>query len=153
MELENHRMRSDNLKNYLDKYEHRKMYKHELKFSAQTVGGNKSYWADIEMQGYCDANFRICKMNSKIERSNENDKWVMTNKLNILRPEVYNNVQEIEQQSQKNKKLMVLSETLWGKQNSEKENIKIRIQVYNLLLNRSFILGRTRSQKTMEAPN
>lgn len=155
MELENHRKRSDNLKNYLDKYESaaRKMYKHELKVSTQTVGGNKPYLANMEMQGYCDANLRICKINSKIERSNENDKWVMTNKFNILRPEVYNNVQEMEQQSQKNKKLMILTETHWGKQNSEKENIKLRIQVYNLFLNRFFILGRTRSQKTMETAN
>lgn len=135
MKLESHKERFNNLKNYMNKYQHTavKMYKHELKVSAMTVGGSKHYNADMGIQAICDAKLQVCKISTKIEKSpidnNKDGQWVLDSKLNLVTPEVSNSVEELEEQTQKHKKFIALVETSWGQQNS-KQNIKLRIQVF-----------------------
>jgi hypothetical protein len=85
----------------------------------------------MQAKSSCDAKFKYCQIELEAERSplypQEKSQWTMQSKLQILRPEAVSNVQQLQQQdADKNQKLIVLSDSLWGSQH--KQSIVVRVQ-------------------------
>lgn len=138
MRLESQNKRSENLRSYIVKYQQamQQLYKHEIKVSAQTVGGRKQIKAEMKVQATCDAKLNHCKLTSEIERTpiykDESNQWTWKSNIQILTPEVLSSVQELEQQSDKNKKLFCFIDTTWG--SGSQQNINLRVQVFKFQL-------------------
>jgi hypothetical protein len=129
--MEGHSQRSQRLNSYLNgQYKAGQMYRHALKMTAQTVGGEKESKAQMEIQSSCDAKFRFCKVNVQAERTpleNENNKWTLKAQAQILSPESVPSVEQLDQQqeSNSNQKFLAQAECQWGANNKQHVNVRI----------------------------
>lgn len=127
--MESHNQRSQKLNSYLNgQYRAGQMYRHALKMSAQTVGGEKECKAQMEIQGACDAKFKFCKVNVEADRTpleNENNKWTLKAEAQILTPESVSSVDQLDQLESRNQKFLAQAEAQWGANNKQHVNVRI----------------------------
>jgi len=80
----------ERMNKFLDRFEPRKMYEHQLKLKVKTVGGRKAKQAQVEIRGSCDDNVRFCKARLEILRSplfEESRDWTFKAQGQALMPE------------------------------------------------------------------
>lgn len=121
-----------NLISYVkNKYQSGSMYKHGLKVSVQTVGGQKEAKGVMEIQLSADSKFRFQKLEVDMEKRpiDDSEKWTLKANAQILRPESVSSVQQLSQlqSSDSNKNLVVLAKAEWGKP-SDRQHINLRIR-------------------------
>jgi len=124
---------------FLDKFEPRKMYEHQLKLKVMTVGGRKAKQAQVEIRGSCDDNVRFCKARLEILRSplfEERGDWTFKAQGQALMPEYEQSWEDYEdrrndrdneerKRSDKQQKLVSSLECEWGSE--RKQTIRLNI--------------------------
>jgi hypothetical protein len=128
MELENVNTRRQKLDSFVSKFQPERVYKHMLKASIHTVGGQNNYRAEIEVEGSCDPQIQYCKLfinGKKNAGRDESGEWKLTTRAEILFPESVSRVQEIEN-SGKHQKFVCHVNAQWGADN--KQSVEVRVQ-------------------------
>jgi hypothetical protein len=118
------------LNKYLEKFEPRQIYEHQLKAELETVGGRRSKSAGVEMRMMCDDKFGYCQTDLEIRRDpvlkGENEDWKLTSKIQTLFPE-YSHDLEHHQSTKESKyqKFVCSVDCEWGTR--EKQSINVRV--------------------------
>jgi hypothetical protein len=135
MQLDDQSTRKQKLDDFLNSYQPKQMYQHELKMSVETKDGGKAAKAQLQAKATCDDRLKFCKAEMGIQRSpiysNEQSKWELKAKAQILVPDTVSSVQKLSQLEQKQKRFMCHANVQWGPQeqsDSRKQSIDLRIQ-------------------------
>jgi hypothetical protein len=130
--MENHNDRRQKLSKFLGQYQSGQMYKHGLKISAHTNGGNsqKQFRSQMEIFAQCDSKVRSCKGSLNIDAKKlDNEKWTLNAQAQMLRPTPVSSVNELEENTDsRQKKFIAQAQCEWGSNNQQKQHLTIRIQ-------------------------
>jgi hypothetical protein len=135
MQLESHDVRRNQLNSYLSSFQPGRMYKHQLKLTAQTEGSAKRFQAEAKVDGACDASFKYCKAFVQAERTpmyvEEQSQWVLKSKIQTLMPERVSSVQQLSSNGnpdqKRQQKFVCQTECQWGT-SANKQFLNVRIQ-------------------------
>lgn len=127
---DNNKQLGQKLQNFLTSYQPRKQYKHGLKVTVLTIGGDKEFRANAEVQAYCDAKLQVCQVKMDAQRSKiggEQQRWIMQAKAQLVMPETVSSTAEMALlMAEKNAKFVCKAECQWGA--DQKQQIQIRIK-------------------------
>jgi hypothetical protein len=128
MNLDNDETRRQSLSGYSQKYSSNDAYKHQIRVDIEANCGTKIHKASAELKGACDAGMKHCKLFLDAERTplqSESQQWTMKAKIQTVAPE---SVNEDEDMSTKQSRMLVSLESEWGSERRNSMNIRLQAE-------------------------
>lgn len=120
----------EKLNKYLEKFEPRQIYEHQIRAELKSIGGRRPKSAEISLKASCDDKFGYCQTEMEIRRDpileGENEDWKLKSKVQALFPEYSHDLEQHQNSKDKKYQKFVSSvDCKWGSREEQYINVRV----------------------------